>query len=492
MTAVSANFSDFAGPSCEFSSCWQKSQDKSESSTQCSLFESSEEEAQTDVGVDQGIQTDPVDISANVQSVDYDPASMSSFLSTVVPYVEKQIFKNLDSHAFDNYQPYIDLESQYTVSLQHELSCTKAEASVTSVAWNCTGSVLAVAYGRFDHTGWCVHNGLLCTWSVFRRNMDPTRPDLELDTGGCVQSVTFHPTLPTILALGTYHGALMVWDTEKSEELIVAPTSEHSHSEPITKISWIPGANSLASQIVTIGGDGKVLLWTLSRKSESSTPQIELVRGFSLMNKRGGESTVAGGTAMSFSTANQIKNHHQPDYNVFVVGTESGRVYKCAIPNQTQQQLITMSFTPHAGPVQALDFSPSHKDLFLSCSTDSCVRIYHLLRAKPLVTITPSEGYLFGVAWSLVRPLVFAVASDDGNVYIYDLLHNRAKPAVALRVDTTINRAAVYSFAFNPQISDFIATGDSRGIVKVWQLSQFLSREQQGEKMILNKLGEAR
>ena len=43
---------------------------------------------------------------------------------------------------------------------------------------------------------------------------------------------------------------------------------------------------------------------------------------FSLLNKRGGESTVAGGTAMSFSLA---------DPSVFVVGTESGRVYKCAI-----------------------------------------------------------------------------------------------------------------------------------------------------------------
>ena len=84
------------------------------------------------------------------------------------------------------------------------------DASVTALSWNCTGSVLAVAYqalnnniiikflffiflfyfhfdmlryGRYDHTGWCVHSGLLCAWSVFRRNMNPTQPDLELDTG---------------------------------------------------------------------------------------------------------------------------------------------------------------------------------------------------------------------------------------------------------------------------------------------------------------------
>lgn len=44
-----------------------------------------------------------------------------------------------------------------------------------------------------------------------------------------------------------------------------------------------------------------------------------------MLNKRGGESTVAGGTAMSVS---------QSDSTVFVVGTESGRVYKCAISSK--------------------------------------------------------------------------------------------------------------------------------------------------------------
>lgn len=124
-----------------------------------------------------------------------------------------------------------------------------------------------IRYGHYDHTGWCTHSGLLCTWSVFRRNLNPSQPDLEIDTGksfnailfqvhtclgGCVQSVTFHPKQPTVLALGTYlnnsalqrnmtceryHGALMVWDTDKPEDVVVAPTSEHSHSEPITKVN---------------------------------------------------------------------------------------------------------------------------------------------------------------------------------------------------------------------------------------------------------------
>lgn len=483
-------FQDGSGFATEFASSWRRTLVKRESSAQCSLLETVDGDVQTDLGVDQGIQTDPVDISANVTVVDEDTSALKSFLRLVAPQMEKQLEKNLESHAFDDYQPYLDLETQYTVSLQHVLTNSKIDASVTATTWNCTGSIIAVAYGKYDHTGWCTHTGLLCTWSVFRRNLNPNQPDLELDAGGCVQSVTFHPTQPTVLALGTYHGSLMVWDTEKSEEVTIAPTSEHSHSEPITKITWILGPNRLSSQILTIGGDGKVLLWSIIRKSESSPPQIELIRGFSLLNKRGGESTVAGGTAMSFSIS---------EPNVFVVGTEAGRVYKCSISGSsntgnttTMGNPITFSYEAHVGPVQGLDYSPIHRNLFLSCSTDSTIRIYHLLKSKPLVVIAPSEGYLFGIAWSPFRPLVFGAASDDGNLYIYDLLHNRAKPAVMLRVDTSVNKAAVYSFAFNPKISEYIATGDSKGIVKIWQLSEFLSREQQGEKAILNRIGDAK
>lgn len=102
----------------------------------------------------------------------------------------------------------------------------------------------------------------------------------------------------------------------------------------------------------------------------------------------------------------------------------------------TNNNPITFSYEAHVGPVQGLDFSPSHRNLFLSCSTDATsmyrkllymliirlVRIYHLLKSKPLVIISPSGGYLFGVGWSPSRPLVFAAASDDGNLYLYDLL----------------------------------------------------------------------
>ncbi|RLN49157.1 hypothetical protein BBJ28_00020882, partial [Nothophytophthora sp. Chile5] len=52
-------------------------------------------------------------------------------------------------------------------------STTAADASslrlsCTGVSWNATGSVIAAAYGRFDHSGWCNYRSALCLWSVFQ------------------------------------------------------------------------------------------------------------------------------------------------------------------------------------------------------------------------------------------------------------------------------------------------------------------------------------
>lgn len=54
--------------------------------------------------------------------------------------------------------------------------------SCTGVSWNATGASIAVAYGRFDHTGWCNYRSALCLWSVFQSDFNPLKPNLVLET----------------------------------------------------------------------------------------------------------------------------------------------------------------------------------------------------------------------------------------------------------------------------------------------------------------------
>jgi hypothetical protein len=113
--------------------------------------------------------------------------NLITFLRAVKPVIEAQLDRNIRSNAFEGYS--VSWEDEiHTISCLHELvpspdfSAAASEVSVTSCSWNSTGSSIAVSHGRFDHSGWCVHPGILSSWSVFRRKMNPSKPDISIET----------------------------------------------------------------------------------------------------------------------------------------------------------------------------------------------------------------------------------------------------------------------------------------------------------------------
>jgi hypothetical protein len=58
--------------------------------------------------------------------------------------------------------------------------------SCSGISWNCNGSVLAVSYGRFDHTGWCNYRSALCIWNIFQHDFNPQKPHMVLETSVCI------------------------------------------------------------------------------------------------------------------------------------------------------------------------------------------------------------------------------------------------------------------------------------------------------------------
>lgn len=148
---------------------------------------------------------------------------------------------------------------------------------------------------------------------------------------------------------------------------------------------------------------------------------------------------------------------------------------------------LTFTYEEHSGPVTYITFSPFHRNLCLSVSTDASARIYNVLQPRPLqVTESASSASLFAAAWSPSRPLVFATASADGNLYIYDMKRSRGKAEVTLKVTT--NKSAVHGVSFNPRSPELIATADAQGYVKIWRLSHTLSTTAPREMELLAKL----
>ncbi|CAD7963377.1 unnamed protein product [Amoebophrya sp. A120] len=160
-------------------------------------------------------------------------------------------------------------------------------------------------------------------------------------------------------------------------------------------------------------------------------------------------------------------------------------------PNLLFPQPKTTDLEPHSGPIVAARFSPFHRKMLLTAALDGGVKLFDILQQRPLYVLYPplltvggganrdlnlqqraSVG-LADAAWSHARPLVFAVAPEQGSLVIYDLMKSKHEPVVAIPFEKTSER--VTRVRFNPTQRGLLAAGGSKGLLKVFALPWSLS-----------------
>ena len=98
------------------------------------------------------------------------------------------------------------------------------------------------------------------------------------------------------------------------------------------------------------------------------------------------------------------------------------------------------------------------------------------------------------VAWSLSRPLVFAVGCQNHKLLIYDLRTAKdVAKALTLPIELKASEKLIpfplTSVAFNGKNQGLIATGDGFGRVHIWKLTPKLMSKNPDEIQILNHIG---
>ncbi|XP_029776928.1 WD repeat-containing protein 34, partial [Suricata suricatta] len=440
-----------------------------------------EASVQTRKHADAEVQTEAPVPGGVLSAAQHDSPGLAAFLRRVEAMVIRELKKNWQSHAFDGFEVHWT-EQQPTVTCLHTLGYPPAQGQglhVTSVSWNTTGSVVACAYGRLDDGDWSTLKSFVCAWNLDRRGLNPWQPSAVVEAPSAVMSLAFHPTQPSHVAGGLYSGEVLVWDVSHPEDPLLWRTglTDDTHTDPVYQVVWLPEPRHRHRfQVLSVAADGKVLLWRAG-----GAGQLELTEGFALatqqlprntkLKKPPRGETEVGATAVAFSGF---------DPSLFVLGTEGGFPLKCSLAAEEAALTRTPSsvplrapaqftFSPHGGPIYSVSCSPFHRNLFLSAGTDGHVHLYSMLQAQPLASLQLSCKYLFAVRWSPVRPLVFAAASGEGDVQLFDLQRSSQKPTVSIR--QTQDESPVYCLEFNHQQTQLLAAGDARGTVKVWQLS---------------------
>ncbi|KAM8872603.1 cytoplasmic dynein 2 intermediate chain 2 isoform 1-T1 [Synchiropus picturatus] len=479
-------FSDESLASLSIQPSWRTARESSQESKGCQTqavhsCQVSVQVRSTSAASTQTQQPDP-----SVERQDDAPPSpgLSEFLRRVEGLVTLELLKNSRSHAFDDHRVQWEDGSQPVTCLHRLQAPSEEELEVTCVSWSCTGAVIACAYGRTSHRDWNSDKSYVCTWNLDRRNVSLKQADQVIDVPTGVTALCCHPERPAVIAGGLYSGEVVVWDTSRAQDLVLAQTgmSTDSHREPVYQVKWVPLQKKEFGVLSACSG-GRVLLWTL----DSEQNQLVLHAAYALMMQqvpqisssfKAGGSSAVGITSLALS-------HWDPD--TFLVGSEAGVLLRCSFSSQTlaaapsEGESVTLrapavfSFRPSTGPIHSIHCSPFHRNVFVSAGTDGLAHLHSLLQTEPLLSLRVSDSYVFEVQWSPTRPLVFAAATGQGDVQIFDLSRRSLKPAATIDHGQTGQAAACLSF--NSQNPRLLAVGKTDGTVGIWQLSTHLTEQ---------------
>ncbi|XP_068529565.1 cytoplasmic dynein 2 intermediate chain 1 isoform X2 [Anas acuta] len=314
---------------------------------------------------------------------------------------------------------------------------------------------------------------IICVWNVWQ----PSSPQKVLICDSEVSCCCFSPSRTTLVFAGTIDGSLLVWDLREDSRIhphmtfgetdwtFRVPTfstdgvlNSVNHTSPIVAVE--PVSTSLCT-------DQKYGLSSLSYQEEMSGPPFQIasmdengilnmwvvveLKKVDLSGSQTDLGLIPGGKVkLVHSSTMELNSSLFPkdvrlrtpqaltikflssDPNHFIVGTNIG-----LIGHGTRHDLKVLPklFRPQKSGIRsicvnAIDFFPFGKSLFLVGCSDGSIRLHQMTSEYPLMQWNDSTNGqpIIALQWALTRPAVFFVLDALSNIYIWDLLENDLLP----------------------------------------------------------------
>ncbi|XP_068790393.1 cytoplasmic dynein 2 intermediate chain 1 isoform X2 [Struthio camelus] len=335
--------------------------------------------------------------------------------------------------------------------------------------------MLLSAHGLPENVGVTLLNrkSLICVWNIWQ----PSSPQKVLICDSEVQSCCVSPSKTTLVFAGTVDGSLLVWDLREDSRMhpqmtfggtdwaFRVPTfstdgilNSVNHTSPILAVEPVLtslyaeqnyGLSSLSYQeemsdcpfqIASMDENGILNMWVVVELQKvdlaGSQTDLGLIPGGKV--KLVHSSTIELNSSL-FSKDMCLRMPQtltikflSSNPNHFVVGTNIGLVghgirHNLRVPPKLfrPQQSGLRSIS-----VNAIDFSPFGKPLFLVGCSDGSIRLHQMTSEYPLMQWNDSTNGqpIIALQWALTRPAVFFVLDASSNIYIWDLLENDLLP----------------------------------------------------------------
>lgn len=291
-------------------------------------------------------------------------------------------------------------------------------------------------------TGELQSDGLALVWNLSM----PNRPEHIFTCGSPVTTGRFHPTESSLVIGACQSGQLVVWDVRagrlpvQRSSLTAIVGASKSHTHPICSMEVIEGGSGL----VTADTNGKVNFWSIGNLREPAE-SIQINDSLSCLtlapetdalifgDGNGGLQTVqASATSQGQrSSRRTVKKFIDPNS----IEDDSGSTSKSN--NKYHYGLVTAisaKTIPSGASSRSVGLSKGFLrgsgGLLLSSGVDWCVKLWApAYNDQPLMSwVSHSYDYMSDVQWSPAHPSLFATASSNGTLGLWNLASSLEEP----------------------------------------------------------------
>lgn len=168
-----------------------------------------------------------------------------------------------------------------------------------------------------------------------------------------------------------------------------------------------------------------------------------------------------------------------------LTGDNEGKIF---VTSCTDDKWVsdTRPFTGHASSVEDLQWSPNERNVFASASSDGTVKVWDI-RSKShtaAVSVTISTSDINVLSWSAQTPHLLATGADDGTWAVWDL--RQWKPASSTNTNPQPKPVASFNFhkeqitsvEWHPTDDSIVAVAAGDNTLTLWDLAVELDDEE--------------
>ncbi|KAF6216543.1 hypothetical protein GE061_000886 [Apolygus lucorum] len=323
---------------------------------------------------------------------------------------------------------------------------------VTDIKWSPRYyDMFAVSFGTYNVLAYKT-KGIVCIYTL----KNPSHPEYKFKFKTGAQTVDIHSKEPYFIAIGLYNGMVAVSNIKNGNRTVRLESDlNRKHIGTVWEVRWCDDPRDRQLGFYSAGSDGKIFKWLVQGHELSMIPVITLSLEYEMeMDTR--STLYANAQCIAFEPNN---------YEIFLVGTAEGLIYKCSISYSCSYLYI---YRAHDLPVYRISYNPYAADIFASCSSDWRIKIWENCKPEPLY-IFDLYCSVMDVQWAPYSSTVLAATTSDGKVNLFDLNINKNQP-ICVQTISCPESSYTTRLRFNNKLPVLIV-GDSGGYLVSMKVS---------------------